>query len=299
MTEDPPEPPEIAAHFDLRKLSPYEGPLDEHFECAFMSGEVRTNPHHDVGDGLSDITAAWDRLNPPVPRSKSKKKKHKLQQAINGVSGRPPKKRLMVVLSGREGNRKSQGPKERQVAAGTIYVGGVLRQKSTGDKDMDYLASPVLALLWDFDGAPDPPAVDDGGGGGGAVVHITLRHSAVDLLRRQLEYNAAKLTSECAEAMLAQASVGNAGRGVPGSGGTAGGRGWRASFLTCWEIDPCSENSCGVCGAPGSGDKTCGACRRETYCSVACQKAAWKGHKEECRRWSAAPGMANGASLVI
>jgi len=86
------------------------------------------------------------------------------------VSGRPPKKRLMVVLSGREGNRKSQGPKERQVAAGTIYVGGVLRQKSTGDKDMDYLASPVLALLWDFDGAPDPPAVDDGGGGGGAVV---------------------------------------------------------------------------------------------------------------------------------
>eukprot|EP00613_Pedinella_sp_CCMP2098_P076969 CAMPEP_0171937992 /NCGR_PEP_ID=MMETSP0993-20121228/35068_1 /TAXON_ID=483369 /ORGANISM="non described non described, Strain CCMP2098" /LENGTH=296 /DNA_ID=CAMNT_0012579455 /DNA_START=143 /DNA_END=1034 /DNA_ORIENTATION=+ len=242
MTEDPPEPPEIAAHFDLRKLSPYEGPLDEHFECAFMSGEVRTNPHHDVGDGLSDITAAWDRLNPPAPRSKSKKKKHKLQQAINGVSGRPPKKRLMVVLSGREGNRKSQGPKERQVAAGTIYVGGVLRQKSTGDKDMDYLASPVLALLWDFDGAPDPPAVDDDGGGG-AVVHITLRHSAVDLLRRQLEYNAAKLTSECAEAMLAQASVGNAGRGVPGSGGTAGGRGWRASFLTCWETDPCSENA--------------------------------------------------------
>ena len=50
----------------------------------------------------------------------------------------------------------------------------------------------------------------------------------------------------------------------------------------------CSHRGCGkfirVSEAAGAGLMRCTRCRQRTYCSKACQKAGWKGHKLECER---------------
>jgi hypothetical protein len=39
---------------------------------------------------------------------------------------------------------------------------------------------------------------------------------------------------------------------------------------------------CAHCRLVGRGFKACGRCGKVRYCSLACQKAAWKVHKNEC-----------------
>lgn len=41
---------------------------------------------------------------------------------------------------------------------------------------------------------------------------------------------------------------------------------------------------CAQCG-DANNLKTCGACGVVFYCSSTCQKAHWKGHKSDCKRW--------------
>lgn len=44
--------------------------------------------------------------------------------------------------------------------------------------------------------------------------------------------------------------------------------------------------ACDHCGThPGRINSLllCGACKTRRYCNAACQKAAWKGHKSECK----------------
>jgi hypothetical protein len=61
-------------------------------------------------------------------------------------------------------------------------------------------------------------------------------------------------------------------------------------------------NPCDGCGAvrPVEQQKRCGGCRLVSYCSVDCQRAAWKAHKPVCReaaaRGSAVGGAAGGAA---
>ena len=45
--------------------------------------------------------------------------------------------------------------------------------------------------------------------------------------------------------------------------------------------------ACGTCGKREA-SKVCGGCNRVRYCSVDCQKAAWKGHKPVCAPLKAA-----------
>ena len=47
----------------------------------------------------------------------------------------------------------------------------------------------------------------------------------------------------------------------------------------------CNNPSCGSLGGPSevaAAGKRCGACKIAHYCSAACQKADWKGHREAC-----------------
>ena len=47
----------------------------------------------------------------------------------------------------------------------------------------------------------------------------------------------------------------------------------------------CNNLDCPNKGKPYTNLKKCGACHVRSYCSVECQKAAWKdGHKIECER---------------
>ncbi|KAI5195913.1 hypothetical protein E4T38_08776 [Aureobasidium subglaciale] len=44
------------------------------------------------------------------------------------------------------------------------------------------------------------------------------------------------------------------------------------------------SDACGSCGDVKAGMKVCGRCEKVKYCNHACQKAAWKVHKKECKR---------------
>ena len=41
-------------------------------------------------------------------------------------------------------------------------------------------------------------------------------------------------------------------------------------------------STCPACGAPDPPSR-CSGCQAEYYCDQACQLAAWKGHKQQCR----------------
>lgn len=43
-------------------------------------------------------------------------------------------------------------------------------------------------------------------------------------------------------------------------------------------------DACGHCGTVKPGLKACSRCEKVKYCNHACQKAAWKAHKKECKR---------------
>lgn len=47
----------------------------------------------------------------------------------------------------------------------------------------------------------------------------------------------------------------------------------------CWE--------CGLQPGPEETLQKCSGCKRALYCSRACQEAAWKGHKVDCKKWGA------------
>ena len=42
-------------------------------------------------------------------------------------------------------------------------------------------------------------------------------------------------------------------------------------------------SNCGVAGVANKDVKLCNSCKCVWYCSAACQKAHWKGHKKECK----------------
>ena len=44
------------------------------------------------------------------------------------------------------------------------------------------------------------------------------------------------------------------------------------------------QGGCSVCGKPNA--QVCTGCKREMYCSVICQRKAWKLHKRTCCRKS-------------
>ena len=46
--------------------------------------------------------------------------------------------------------------------------------------------------------------------------------------------------------------------------------------------DPATTTSCAQCGGPGA--LRCAGCRGVLYCGRACQRAAWAGHKDLCKR---------------
>ena len=43
------------------------------------------------------------------------------------------------------------------------------------------------------------------------------------------------------------------------------------------------QKTCVQCGKAGA-EKTCSACKVESYCSIDCQKKAWKLHKPLCKK---------------
>jgi hypothetical protein len=48
---------------------------------------------------------------------------------------------------------------------------------------------------------------------------------------------------------------------------------------------PCSAPRCDNCGAAPSKElKTCSGCHKARYCSVECQKIAWRQHKIHCNK---------------
>lgn len=64
-----------------------------------------------------------------------------------------------------------------------------------------------------------------------------------------------------------------------------GGARCKAEMLEIHLNDPSVEGflQCQGCGALTKERKRCSRCKKAYYCSVACQKAAWDGHKAECR----------------
>lgn len=48
------------------------------------------------------------------------------------------------------------------------------------------------------------------------------------------------------------------------------------------------ESKCDHCGAKAAWNK-CGRCRHAKYCNAACQHAAWRAHRRECRGRAEAP----------
>jgi hypothetical protein len=46
--------------------------------------------------------------------------------------------------------------------------------------------------------------------------------------------------------------------------------------------------TCALCSKTGSAGslKVCSRCKTARYCSAACQKDAWQGHKKECKQLS-------------
>ncbi|KAI9004009.1 hypothetical protein DFJ74DRAFT_694375 [Hyaloraphidium curvatum] len=45
-------------------------------------------------------------------------------------------------------------------------------------------------------------------------------------------------------------------------------------------------DSCDRCGAESDTLLRCSGCKVTRYCGAACQRAAWKDHKDICRQWS-------------
>lgn len=45
--------------------------------------------------------------------------------------------------------------------------------------------------------------------------------------------------------------------------------------------------ACAECGVTSIDLLLCSSCQTRSYCSPACQKAAWNGHKVECKAWAA------------
>ena len=45
-----------------------------------------------------------------------------------------------------------------------------------------------------------------------------------------------------------------------------------------------SGSTCSHCRTQGVGVKRCSRCKSASYCSADCQKAAWKGHKNMCKK---------------
>ena len=71
---------------------------------------------------------------------------------------------------------------------------------------------------------------------------------------------------------------------------------WALASLVAARVAPVVDGSaplphcCALCGkteselAAGEKLRKCGGCGVVRYCSGECQKAAWPGHKKECRR---------------
>ena len=258
---------ELGNEQDLLAFDDFEKDLMGDFEQVILSTEKRTNPHHDAGDALESIAKTWTKLNPPL-----KRRGRRTRRAQHRSS---PPRALRVLLHEREGNRRRnvEGDSAGVSNAGSLIIFSVKKQDN-GD--------PIFALLWNF----DKSKADEFGASlslseGSSVLPLALRRSTLDFIRRQLEYNGAKLTDECSAAMIAKEPE-------PKQGG-----GWRASFLTTWNTDPCSESGCYHCGRIDevfrNHSKDCSACRRVSYCNVTCQKASWKKHKAECKRWALCP----------
>mmetsp|Transcript_30533 Transcript_30533/g.93323 ORF Transcript_30533/g.93323 Transcript_30533/m.93323 type:complete len:330 (+) Transcript_30533:80-1069(+) len=55
--------------------------------------------------------------------------------------------------------------------------------------------------------------------------------------------------------------------------------------------DRADKRSCSWCGATSGAQKlrVCAQCKGAYYCNVDCQRAAWKGHKQECKPQAAPP----------
>ena len=100
----------------------------------------------------------------------------------------------------------------------------------------------------------------------------------IRLLHKMLQANTAR---------LAPAYVARAARRLP--------PGWHVSVVMPVLKRTRSEEPavCSVCGGPGK--KTCSRCKRQTYCSAACQKDHWPIHKATCRK----PDAAKGGSLAV
>lgn len=178
---------------------------------------------------------------------------------------------------------------------------------------------PLLALLWHAvgeDASPDDrkflarfvteggaaeaqPVAAEGWAEGGAAagknpvdlpVIIRCDADAQALLRRQLGHNATRLTVGARARLLGQAP-GVAAAGAAGPAVVALTQRWRASYMTPWEHDPYAKMACTVCEREGIGIRKCSRCKIAWYCGPDCQKPHWPTHKEQCKRWQAAPGL--------
>ncbi|KAI9034174.1 hypothetical protein DFJ74DRAFT_648498 [Hyaloraphidium curvatum] len=49
--------------------------------------------------------------------------------------------------------------------------------------------------------------------------------------------------------------------------------------------DGCISDSCEQCGTESDDLRRCSGCKVTRYCGAACQRAAWKEHKDNCRQW--------------
>jgi hypothetical protein len=69
----------------------------------------------------------------------------------------------------------------------------------------------------------------------------------------------------------------------------------RAAQAAERESEARSPRACAMCGAEGGPLSVCAACKGVSYCSRACQRAAWPAHKNKCFPVAISPPQADGA----
>lgn len=75
------------------------------------------------------------------------------------------------------------------------------------------------------------------------------------------------------------------------SSSSSGSKKGQAAEQAAGQQPPPGVRQCWGCGMRPGADESlqkCSGCRQALYCSRACQTAAWKGHKADCKKWQEA-----------
>jgi len=238
-----------------------------------------------LGGGLESIAAAIDAALGVSPAATRNARVGAIVKGLGGLgarrgSGAPAEPTLGASLAGALADRRSPSVALDAAAARQLALGALALLSSLFTASRVPYCSHALSTFVDSDAGPFELRVLL------ASADAPVAAAAARLRERELAFQPAEGVvwyAPCCD------GPGCATHGPPAAGVVRLLEGPRVRPYCRGEGAGCCER--GPCGAPPlprAELRACAACKKAAYCSVACQRAAWKAHKGECAALAAA-----------